>query len=170
LCNIGLAYMDLGEPRSAVEFHEQYLAIAREIGYRRGEGIVLGNMGGAYIILGELRRAIKLFEQQLAINREIGYRRGEGNALGCLGLAYAGLGEPYRAIEFHEQNLAIAREIGDRRGESYALGNMGTPTWPSASPDAPSTLMSKSLPSPERSATGGARPTPVGILALWLRS
>ena len=101
------------------------LAIAREIGDRRGEGNALGNLGIAWRDLGEPRKAIEYFEQKLAIAREIGDRRGEGNALGNLGLAWAALGEPRKAIDFYEQQLAIAREIGDRRGEGNALFERG---------------------------------------------
>ena len=59
----GIAYSDLGEPRKAIEFYEQALAIAREIGDRRGEGADLGNLGNAYSDLGEPRKAIEFYEQ-----------------------------------------------------------------------------------------------------------
>ena len=98
------------------DFHEQHLAIAREIGDRRDEGNALGNLGLAWDDLDEPRKAIEYYEQNLAIAREIGDRRGEGNALGNLGIAWADLGETRKAIEYYEQDLAITREIGDRRG------------------------------------------------------
>ena len=123
--NLGLAYAFLGEPRKAIEYYEQALAIARKIGDRRNEGAWLGNLGLAYAALSEPRKSIEHYEQTLEIDREIGDRRSEGNALGNLGLAYAALGEPRKAIEYYEQHLAIAREIGDRRGEANALGNLG---------------------------------------------
>ncbi len=85
LGNLGNAYSDLGEPRKAIEYHEQALKIAREIGDRRGEGAGLGNLGSAYSDLGEPRKAIEYYEQALKIAREIGDRRGEGNHLGNLG-------------------------------------------------------------------------------------
>ena len=53
LGNLGNAYADLGETRQAIEYYEQALAIAREIGDRRGEGSALGNLGIAYADLGE---------------------------------------------------------------------------------------------------------------------
>ena len=62
-------------------FYEQRLAIAREIGDRRGEGSALGNLGNAWADLGETRKAIELYEQSLAIAREIGDRRGADTAL-----------------------------------------------------------------------------------------
>ena len=125
LGNLGLAYTDLGETRSAIQFYEQALLIVRETGDRRGEGIGLGNLGIAYKNLGEIHRAIQFYEQALDIAREIGDRRGEGNAVGNLGNAYADLGETRRAIQFYEQALLIYREIGDRRSEGAVLGNLG---------------------------------------------
>ncbi len=104
---------------------ETALAIAREIGNRRGEGAHLGNLGLAYFSLGQRERAIEHHEQALAIAREISDRRGEGNRLGNLGVAYAALGQVERAIEHYEQALSISREIGDRRGEGADLGNLG---------------------------------------------
>lgn len=71
LGTIGLAYHRLGEPRRAIECHEQALVISRETGDRRGEGQDLGNLGNAYAALGEPRRAIEYYEQALAIGREV---------------------------------------------------------------------------------------------------
>ena len=76
----------MGEPRKAIEYYEQALKIAQEIGDRRGEGADLGNLGNAYADLGETRKAIEYYEQALKIAREIGDRRGEGNGLGNLGM------------------------------------------------------------------------------------
>ena len=125
LCNVGLAYAELGETRRATECYEQALVVSREIDDRYGESSVLGNLGNAYAELGETRRAIEFYEQQLVIVREIGHRRGEGNALGNLGIIYKSLGETRRAVEFYEKQLAIVREIGDWRGEGNALFNTG---------------------------------------------
>jgi tetratricopeptide (TPR) repeat protein len=67
LGNLGLAYKDLGEPRRAIEYHEQDLVIAREIGDRRGEGAALGNIGDTYADLGEPRRAIGFLREAVGI-------------------------------------------------------------------------------------------------------
>ncbi len=103
LGNLGIAYAALGDAGKAIEYYEQALVIAREIGDRRGEGAALGNLGIAYADLGDARKAIEYYEQALAIAREIGDRRGEGAALGNLGIAYAALGDARKAIEYYEQ-------------------------------------------------------------------
>ena len=71
----------------AIGYYEQALAIAREIGDRRGEGTDLGNLGNAYCCLGQVEEAIGYYERALAIAQEIGDRRGEGNHLFNMSLA-----------------------------------------------------------------------------------
>jgi tetratricopeptide (TPR) repeat protein len=125
LGNLGNAYRNLGELKKAIEYQEQALKIAREIGDRRHEGICLGSLGLAYRDLGEPKKEIEYYEQALKISREVVDRINEGIWLGNLGLAYIDLGEPKKAIEYNEQGLKIAREIGDRRSEGIRLGNLG---------------------------------------------
>ncbi len=70
LGNLGIAYKNLGDPRKAIEYYEQALVIAREIGDRKGEGNQLGNLGNAYSDLGDPRKAIEYYEKALEINPE----------------------------------------------------------------------------------------------------
>jgi tetratricopeptide (TPR) repeat protein len=119
------ADFQLGQYPKAIEFHQQSLAIKREIGDRNGEATSLNNLGGAYFQLGQYPKAIEFYQQSLAIKREIGDRHGEGVSLGNLGNAYKSLGQYPKAIEFHQQSLAISREIGDRKGEGLSLNNLG---------------------------------------------
>ncbi len=125
LCNLGIAYRNLGEIHKAISFYEQALIIAREIGNQFDEGNALRNLGIANAKLDESRKAITFYEQALTIAREIGDRRGVGASLSRLGITYAKLGEYQKAIRFYEQALTIAREIGNWRGEGTALGNLG---------------------------------------------
>ena len=126
---MGIAYADLGEPRKAIEFHEQSLKISREIGDRRGEGNHLGNLGIAYYHLGELRKAIEYYELSLKISREIGDQMGEANRLGNMGIAYADLGEPRKAIEFHEQALNFSEIENLTRSEIDGVKQTAYSTW-----------------------------------------
>ena len=71
LGNLGLAWADLGETRKAIEHHEQCLAIAREIGDRRGEGNALYNSAEEYEKVGEKAVAIERAQAALAIFRQI---------------------------------------------------------------------------------------------------
>jgi tetratricopeptide (TPR) repeat protein len=55
----------------AIEYHQQALAISRQIGDRRGEGNHLGNLGLAYRDLGDIPRARQYLSQALTIFEEI---------------------------------------------------------------------------------------------------
>jgi tetratricopeptide (TPR) repeat protein len=78
--NLGNAYKNLGETRRAIEFHEQDLAIAREIGDRRGEGTASWNLGLALEKQGELARAIQLMQVCVDYERELGHPDAEADA------------------------------------------------------------------------------------------
>jgi tetratricopeptide (TPR) repeat protein len=121
----GRAYLNLGQAKRAIRYHEQALAIIRKIGDRRGEGATFGNLGHCYSDLGQTACAIECLEQALDICRQVGDRRGEGVVLGNLGRCYYALGQVARAILHHEQALSIKREVGDRHGEGVTLGNLG---------------------------------------------
>ena len=72
LANLGNTYQSLGQYQQAIEFHQQSLNIAKEIGNRLGEGSALGNIGNAYQCLGQYQQAIEFHQQSLNIAREIG--------------------------------------------------------------------------------------------------
>src|SRR5262249_16960473 len=48
LGHLGVAYADLGETLTAIEFHKQALAMGRQLGNRGSEANALGNLGLAY--------------------------------------------------------------------------------------------------------------------------
>ena len=85
LSEIGTVHFLLGEPRQAIDYYEQALDIAHEIGDRQGEGATQGNLGLACAALGETRKAIEYYKRALAIARETGDRKGEGAELGQSG-------------------------------------------------------------------------------------
>jgi len=95
-----------------IDFYEQDLAIAREIGDRHGEGSTLGGLGNAYASLGEIGCAIEFFEQHLVVAREIGDRRGEALTSGKLGYVLAKQGDLARAAELIQVNVDYYRLIG----------------------------------------------------------
>ncbi len=103
LTNLGNAYYSLGQYQQAIEFHQQRLEIANEIGDSPEERLVCDT----------------LRERQ---------RNGKVSSLGGLGNVYQSLGQYQQAIEYHHQCLKIAREIGDspeRIEEARTLVNLG---------------------------------------------
>ena len=123
--NLGRAYFFLGDFHQAIEYLEQYLSIAEEVGDRAGAGRAYNKLGCAYGSLGDSQREIEYHNQDLRIAKEVGDRAGEGCAYGNLGVAYHSLKEFQRAIEYHNQHLSIAKDVGDRACQGKAYGELG---------------------------------------------
>ncbi|MBD2601382.1 CHAT domain-containing protein [Microcystis viridis] len=134
LGNLGAAYQSLGQYKKATDYQQQslaiiqeigyrdiesyrkYLALTRENGYRKEEGIILFVLGNTYNFLGNYQKGIEFYQQSLAIMKNVGDRAGEANSLGGLGLSYYSLGQYQKAIEYLEQSLAILNKY-DSNGD-----------------------------------------------------
>ncbi|MGA1410399.1 MAG: tetratricopeptide repeat protein [Prochlorotrichaceae cyanobacterium] len=125
LTSLGNVYYALGEYEKAIEFHQQYLGLARSTEDQKGEAASLGNLGNAYRSIGNYRKAIECFERTLELTKTIGDRKGEANAYGGLGNAYYCLENYGKAIECFEKYLDRAQTISDRQGEANAYAGLG---------------------------------------------
>jgi tetratricopeptide (TPR) repeat protein len=125
LMALGDAHLVLGNPRKATEFHQEALAIFREIGDRRAEGYCLYNLGSSYLAVGDAPKAAEFYASHLTLSRDIGDRLGEGGALAGLGNAYLTLGDARKAGEMYEEALVIFHEIGDLPRLGKSLCNLG---------------------------------------------
>ena len=124
-CNLGNAYLRLGDFTRAIQFYELHLKIAKEVGDKAGEGISYCNLGIAYHSLGDFERAIQYYERHLKIAKEVGDKVGEGISYCSLGIAYRNVGDFERAIQYHERYIKIAKDVGDKAGEGKGYGNLG---------------------------------------------
>ena len=75
LGNIGLIYSDQGELDEALKYHQEALAIHKEVGYRQGEANQLGNIGLIYSDQGDLAAALKYLKEALEIFEAHGFAR-----------------------------------------------------------------------------------------------
>ncbi|HBE18427.1 MAG TPA: hypothetical protein DEG17_19480 [Cyanobacteria bacterium UBA11149] len=125
LGNIGNAYYGADLYAKAIEFHQQRLALAKELKDIQGEGKALGDIGLIYQALGEYDKAINSQQQYLGIAREVKDISGEIEALGNLGITYQSMGDYDKAIAAFQQGLAKAQFNQNRREQSKALSNLG---------------------------------------------
>ena len=122
---LGNAHHDLGNFKTAMNYHERHLKIAKELGDKSSEGMAYGCLGNAHHHLGNFKTAIDYHERDLKIAKEIGDRLGEGKAYGNLGAAHRNLGDFKTAIDCAERYLKIAKELNERSYEGKAYGNLG---------------------------------------------
>ena len=106
--NLGVAYQSLMDYSKAIEYHEQGLAIAKEVGNRAGEGGAYGNLGVAYVTQGDYSKTIESQTQHLAIAKEVGDRAGESRA-------YANLGSVYQSLRHYSKASTTRRAWRLRR-------------------------------------------------------
>ena len=121
----GLASMQTGNPEAAQRQFSLALALAQQLGDRRGEGLAMGDLGGLYRGQGRMQEAQEHLAVALAIHREVGNRSAEGATSNTLGYLLSELGQIDEAFGHHEQALAILREVGNRVGESSVLNSLG---------------------------------------------
>ena len=126
MADLGNAYGSLGKLEEAIEFHNKFLSIVKEVGDRANEGTGYANLGNAYCSLGKLEEAIEYYNKGLSIVKEVGCRYEEGRAYGNLGRAYYKLRKFQEAIEYLNKCLSIVKEVGDRYAEGVAYGILGS--------------------------------------------
>ena len=72
--SLGNAYRNFGNFKKAIQYHERYLQIAREVGDKTGEGRAYGGLRNAYHNLGDFHKAFKYHERNLQIAKEVGIK------------------------------------------------------------------------------------------------
>ena len=115
----------------AMKHFRQAVAIAREIGHQRGEGIFLGNIGIVYAKLKELDHAADHFTQAIAIARKIGNKRNEAVNIGKLAEVSFEQGNEIDAERGYRHAISLADDVfplaaGARRGSlAWLLAKQG---------------------------------------------
>ena len=90
----GNASQGLRDFNKAIEYDEQHLEIAKEVGDKDGEGRAYGRLGFAYCNLGDFQKAIQYNERHLKIAKVVENKAGEGGAYGNLCNAYQSFVKP----------------------------------------------------------------------------
>jgi predicted ATPase len=123
LC-LGWALRKAGNLTRVYDAFERALALSREIGSRKYEGIILGSLGGILRQQGRMEEARTAYETATAIHREVGDRPSEQNGMDGLGVLHLLQGRMAEAQQCFDSALAIARELGNRAKEGYLLGQL----------------------------------------------
>ena len=122
---IGDIYQVQGRYDEALEYYQQALTIARDLGDRPGIGQALTNIGGVYAYWGQYQQALDFSTEALAIRQNIGDRAGVGETLTNIGGVYASLGQYQQALDFFSDALTILQDVGNRADEGAILNNIG---------------------------------------------
>jgi predicted ATPase/class 3 adenylate cyclase len=113
-----------GDYASAQQQVERSLALARELGERRFEGVTLAQLGILATQRGHYSEARGLYRQALALARSVGDRALESGVINNLGETERLIGNYDAAFELFEAGRRVCREIGQRMADAYLLCNM----------------------------------------------
>lgn len=102
-----MVYDNQRDYAKAFGFHQQALAIFKQIGDTAGEGKTLNNIGGVYYNQKEYAKALEFYQEALVIVKQVGDKASEGTFLNNIGSAYDKLGQ----YENAEKTLFTAIEI-----------------------------------------------------------
>ncbi|CAH1272754.1 TTC28 [Branchiostoma lanceolatum] len=131
------AYMCMGDlqrdkfnsPRTSIQYYEQHLALARQLGDRRQEGLAYNRFGQAHFDMGEYKVALEWFQKSLNMMQEIGDKKEAVTAHIAVANAYRSLGNIDHAKSHFDTALQMAQLTGDQEGQmkvNCKLGDLQT--------------------------------------------
>jgi tetratricopeptide (TPR) repeat protein len=110
---MGNLYRTMGQMEDAHSNLESALAIHREVGNLRLEGMCLGELGELHREQGRLEDAHRSLEAALAMHRQVGNRRHEGADLTRLGRLLLNEGQIAQARDTLTSAEVVLREVDD---------------------------------------------------------
>ena len=69
---MGVTYSEMGQPQTALTYHQQSLKIQQQVGNVRREGVSLRNLGHVYLLLNQPDQALENLDAAITIFRRIG--------------------------------------------------------------------------------------------------
>ncbi len=115
---------NMGRHDEALQYLEESLAIARQLGDRERIAVTLQPLGRTYLALGKLDIACVHLEEALALAEASGRQREIAAALSCLVQLRRAEGNYDAAMQLCEQCLALARTIDDPESVASSLLNL----------------------------------------------
>jgi tetratricopeptide (TPR) repeat protein len=119
LGNLGYFYDALDQKLVAMDYYQQALSLARELGLKDEIAANLANIGQLKVLQGNYGEAVQYMEEALAIDRETGDESIIATDLNTLGRMYGEWGIYDKAIGYLRESLEIDRRLG--RDEKIAI-------------------------------------------------
>ncbi|CAH1272745.1 TTC28 [Branchiostoma lanceolatum] len=115
----------LHSPSTSIQYYDQYLALARQLGDRREEGLAYNRLGLAHSDMGEYEAALEWDKMYLKISEEIGEKKNQIAAHTQVGNAFRLLGKVDQATSHFNTALRMAQQVGDQHGRMDVYFYMG---------------------------------------------
>jgi diguanylate cyclase (GGDEF)-like protein len=125
LCEMGWAYLMMGQYQKAFEYIENGRQIAETYEDNAGLSRALNNLGMICNRLGDQKKALDYLNQSLELRKSLESKQGIASTLNNIGEIYRDLGQYEKSLEVNQQSLKIWKDIGDKAGEAISLKNVG---------------------------------------------
>lgn len=125
LGNLGYFHDHLDQKVIALDYYEQALQKARELGLKDEIAANLANIGQLKTLQGNYEEAIECMEEALAIDRELGDESIIAVDLNTLGRMYEGWGMYEKAIGYLQEALEIDQRLGLQAQVAIRYNSMG---------------------------------------------
>lgn len=113
------------DPKKAVEYGEEALAILKNSPDSRLEVFILSQIGWAYMTLGDLNQSVEYNEKARDLAEKSNDREGLGLALSNLGVIAQRKGQPFIAVDYFEKSLEIRKQLKSKEDIATSLNNLG---------------------------------------------
>ena len=108
---LGIAYQELRDFQTAIDYHERHLKIAKEVEDRAGEGMSYCCLGNSYYSLGDVKKAMEYHEIGLKIAKEVGDKDMEGKLYLNLGVCFESLGSSKEALDCYRSSVRLLNDV-----------------------------------------------------------
>ncbi|PFX26569.1 Tetratricopeptide repeat protein 28 [Stylophora pistillata] len=115
---LGTAYYFNDEFESAIDCYYKALALAQELGDKKGECTNYGNLGSAHLKTEKYMKAVDYSTKALEISKAIGSKREEGTNNGNLGTIFQCLGDFSKSLDYHKKSLEINEKLAELPGQA----------------------------------------------------
>jgi tetratricopeptide (TPR) repeat protein len=168
--DLGDALRGLGEYEQARQAYMASLAIKKEIGDPRGEGVVLGQLGALALKEGKLNEAVSRYQQALETFQRLGEPASEAIVWHQLGMAYQKAGEWEAAERAYRESARLEEQLGNIAGAASTWGQLAILARFTHRPADAEAWYRKALTADEESRNSAAQSVTLSNLANLLRT
>ncbi len=114
------------QPEKSIKYGQEALDLARQIGFKRGEGNALYKLSIAQYSLGNYDEAIQYAQDGVKVFDGIGYDLGVYYCYNILGIVYRVKSDAEKALKYGFLSAKFSHEHDDTISEAIAFSNIGT--------------------------------------------
>ncbi len=110
---------------ASLEYLQQCLTTAKEMGDRKREANTYSNMSNVYRNLGDLPMALAQLQKSRTIDTELDNTEGLAGTFNNIGTIHTELGDMPKALEHYQRSAVLYEELANVKGRAQALMNLG---------------------------------------------